>query len=86
MNFDMCLCSKDSKGFESPSFTIWSIGYLTGLEPLEPQADSKTSLIVKYIQAGDLGAKYGGNIIDYELRPGYDMDEIGWIYSDSWLN
>ena len=33
------------------------------------QADSKTSLIVKYIQSGDLGAKYGGNIIDYELRP-----------------
>lgn len=32
------------------------------------EADSKTSLIVKYIQAGDLGAKYGGNIIDYELR------------------
>lgn len=52
------------------------------------QADSKTSLIVKYVQAhteshrghlqsqksissceaGDLGAKYGGNITDYELR------------------
>lgn len=33
------------------------------------QADSKTSLIVKYIQSADLGAKYGGNISDYELRP-----------------
>eukprot|EP00913_Durusdinium_trenchii_P015878 g14922.t1 len=33
-----------------------------------PQADSKESLIVKYIQAGDLGAKYGGNITEYELR------------------
>ena len=32
------------------------------------EADSKTSLIVKYVQAGDLGAKYGGNITDYELR------------------
>jgi hypothetical protein len=51
---------------------------------LDPQADSKTSLIVKYIQAGDLGAKYGGDIIDYELRPGYDMmdhlDISGLIY------
>ena len=45
------------------------MGYPTeGLD--QRQADSKTSLIVKYIQAGDLGAKYGGNIIDYELRPG----------------
>lgn len=32
------------------------------------EADSKESLIVKYIQAGDLGAKYGGNITEYELR------------------
>ncbi|CAJ1339124.1 unnamed protein product [Effrenium voratum] len=32
------------------------------------KADSPESLIVKYVQAGDLGAKFGGSITEYELR------------------
>ena len=60
------------------------MGYPTeGLD--QRQADSKTSLIVKYIQAGDLGAKYGGNIIDYELRPGMIWRMAGWWGKVFWF-
>ena len=39
MNFDICLCSK---GFESwPSFTIWSIGYPTGLDHWTPRLTAR---------------------------------------------
>ena len=52
----------------------------SSLPTVSTKADSKQSLIVKYIQvicvdtlrlsheAGDLGAKYGGDITEYELR------------------
>lgn len=81
--FDRCVLCKQilSTKLSESKHGVW-LGSSSG------QADSKTSLIVKYVQAhteshrghlqsqksnssgeaGDLGAKYGGNITDYELR------------------